>query len=135
MTELYRHYDKDDNLLYVGISISTIARLTQHRANKKWFKDITSIKIERFDEREDACKAELKAIKDEKPLHNKMGVTEPYVRSNKKDSEPFLSKQHLQYWVNEKWRNAWNDWNKKNETRMAFDKYMDMQITLKIASV
>ena len=35
-TCLYRHYDKDDKLLYVGISISAYTRLSQHKINSKW---------------------------------------------------------------------------------------------------
>lgn len=30
-TELYRHFAADGCLLYVGISLSAVARLTQHR--------------------------------------------------------------------------------------------------------
>lgn len=70
MTELYRHYDKDDNLLYVGISLSTSRRLSEHKRGSKWFKDIETIKIERFDSRDTAEQAEIEAIKKEKPLHN-----------------------------------------------------------------
>ncbi len=68
--ELYRHYDTDGNLLYVGVSHSTIVRLMGHKCTSAWFDQITTIKIERFDCREDALRAERKAIETESPLHN-----------------------------------------------------------------
>jgi hypothetical protein len=36
-TELYRHYDAEGNLLYVGISLNSVVRLTQHRQASGWF--------------------------------------------------------------------------------------------------
>ena len=69
-TNLYRHYDKDNKLLYIGISLNSIARLNQHRKHSDWFKDITNVKIEPFYTRDAALKAEQTAIIAEKPLHN-----------------------------------------------------------------
>jgi len=69
-TELYRHYDEAGELLYVGISLSTIYRLAQHKHNSKWFSKIATIKISRYPTREAALKAERSAIKSEKPKHN-----------------------------------------------------------------
>lgn len=72
MTHLYRHFDKDGDLLYVGISLSTVHRLGQHQENSHWFESITRVEIERFPTREAALQAEAMAIKHEKPLHNVM---------------------------------------------------------------
>ena len=32
-THPYRHYDKNGNLLYVGVSLSSLQRLGQHKSN------------------------------------------------------------------------------------------------------
>lgn len=69
-TELYRHYDKDGVLLYVGISLSSTYRFSQHKTNSEWFKLVTRIEIERFKTRKEAVKAEEQAIKDEHPKYN-----------------------------------------------------------------
>lgn len=70
---LYRHFDAEGNLLYVGISLSAVARLIQHRSSG-WFDQIVRIDIERFDSRDTALAAENIAIKKERPRHNKVGV-------------------------------------------------------------
>jgi predicted GIY-YIG superfamily endonuclease len=37
---LYRFFDQDDNLLYVGITNSPWTRFNQHRSDKSWFFEI-----------------------------------------------------------------------------------------------
>jgi hypothetical protein len=69
-TQLYRHYDDAGVLLYVGISLSTILRLSQHKTDSAWFGRISTIKIEHFATRRDAIAAEVRAVRDERPLHN-----------------------------------------------------------------
>jgi len=69
-TCLYRHFDKDGLLLYVGISLSAIERLRSHRRYAVWYRDIATIAVERFPTRWEALLAERVAIEDEKPLHN-----------------------------------------------------------------
>lgn len=71
-TELYRHFDADGNLLYVGMSISSVARLGEHRRDSHWFNAISVVTIERFETRELCSEAEYQAIKNEKPMHNTM---------------------------------------------------------------
>jgi len=67
---LYRHFDKDGRLLYVGISLHAILRLTQHRADSHWFDDIATTTIKKFKSKDDAIRAEVRAIRHEKPLYN-----------------------------------------------------------------
>ena len=69
-TQLYRHFDENNNLLYVGISLSTFNRLSQHRDHSEWFKQIKNVTIEHFATREEAMAAERKAIKSEAPKFN-----------------------------------------------------------------
>lgn len=69
-TSLYRHFDADGELLYVGVSLNAVARLAQHRDSSQWFNQIRSVVIERHPTREAAIEAEKAAIKCEKPKHN-----------------------------------------------------------------
>lgn len=69
LTQLYRHYDADGELLYVGISLSAVSRLSKHRKSP-WFQDIATITVENHDSRLDAEQAERTAIKIERPKHN-----------------------------------------------------------------
>ena len=73
-TSLYRHFNEDGLLLYVGISLNHIARLGQHSKKAHWFDTISRVEIEHFPDRLSAEKAEYQAIRDEKPLHNIRGV-------------------------------------------------------------
>jgi hypothetical protein len=68
-TSLYRHFDKDGRLLYVGISKNAVARLGGHRG-KSWYHEIEAVKIERHKSREHALYAEALAIQNEQPLYN-----------------------------------------------------------------
>jgi predicted GIY-YIG superfamily endonuclease len=73
-TTLYRHYDKSNNLLYVGISLSHLQRLGQHSTNSHWFTKISNVTVKHFDTRQEAIEAERNAIRSEKPLHNIMHI-------------------------------------------------------------
>lgn len=71
--DLYRHFDKDNRLLYVGESISTMGRLAQHRSGSGWYDEITNVTIEKFPTKSAAKEAESIAIRSENPLYNKAG--------------------------------------------------------------
>lgn len=73
-TSLYRHFDKDGQLLYVGISLSHVARLAQHRDSSHWYEEITHVTIEWYETRVEAELAETRAIGSEFPKHNKSKV-------------------------------------------------------------
>lgn len=70
MTYLYRHFDKDGALLYVGISLSAVQRLGQHKDHSHWFQQIARVEIEEHPTRAAALLAESKAIRDENPKFN-----------------------------------------------------------------
>ena len=69
-TELYRHFDKNNTLLYVGVSLSYASRLAQHRDHAHWFQEVEIVKIERFSTRRDALDAEKRAVVSENPKCN-----------------------------------------------------------------
>src|SRR3990172_1752243 len=70
MACLYRHFDRDGKLLYIGVSLSVIGRLGCHKQNSHWFKKIAHIDIDQYSSKEAALIAEKLAIKKENPLHN-----------------------------------------------------------------
>lgn len=69
-TALYRHFDPDGRLLYVGMSLSPIARLRQHIDASSWAERIATVKVQWFATREEAHEAERDAIRAEDPAHN-----------------------------------------------------------------
>lgn len=69
-TALYRLYGDDDALLYIGITGKPSARWTQHAADKPWWDQVRSRRLEWFDTRPLAARAEVEAITSEFPLHN-----------------------------------------------------------------
>lgn len=69
-TALYRHFDADGALLYVGISLNSIQRTSQHSHGAHWFQRISRIVIEWHESRELAEAAERKAIGCELPAFN-----------------------------------------------------------------
>lgn len=78
--QLYRHFDSEGRLLYVGISLSAVERLKQHVARSGWASDIASITVETHPDREAAMKAERAAVERERPLYNKMLVPRGQLR-------------------------------------------------------
>lgn len=69
-TCLYRHWNADGELLYVGISLSSIDRLAAHRSGSPWFREIARIDIEWHSDRLSAMRAERIAIQSESPKYN-----------------------------------------------------------------
>lgn len=69
-TALYRLYDQDDELLYVGISNNPERRFLNHRTTKPWWASVESTQIDWYETRLQAARAETKAIATEKPRFN-----------------------------------------------------------------
>jgi hypothetical protein len=89
--DLYRHFDAYGRLLYVGISISTLARLREHRRQSHWYERIARIEITKVATRELARKAELRAIRNEHPLWNIEGTGRRPPKGRKKRQVRTLS--------------------------------------------
>jgi predicted GIY-YIG superfamily endonuclease len=71
---VYRLFDAEDRLLYVGCSDCVECRLDQHRLSKRWFGDIARHTVDEFPTRREALAAERVAIQTETPLHNHDGA-------------------------------------------------------------
>lgn len=74
MFSLYRHFDKNDRLLYVGISARIGDRHSVHQTDSNWFKRVVKITIERAAKtRKAACEIEQNIIYKEQPVYNHNG--------------------------------------------------------------
>lgn len=69
-TALYRYFDAEGRLLYVGIAFNPIARQSQHRSAAAWYGSLDRMSAEWFATRREALDAERRAISSEDPLHN-----------------------------------------------------------------
>ena len=104
--ELYRHFE-NDTLLYVGSSLSSVARLAAHRHVSHWFDRITTIKIERLDTHANLLIAENLAIINEKPLFNKKRViAQKVVKKGSRAGRPRLENRDKTLEFTKPWVNA-----------------------------
>lgn len=86
---LYRFYDQDGVLLYVGISVAPWARWRAHRRLKPWWRDVTTITLERYWTHE-IRDAEKIAIRTERPLYNVLELHDrDDVHTNPKPVDPW----------------------------------------------
>ena len=69
-TDLYRHFDADGNLLYIGVSTSALTRFKQHKHRSSWVDKVRTITIEKYSDRQSAFAAEKDAIEKERPPYN-----------------------------------------------------------------
>ena len=67
---LYRFFNWHGELLYVGITLDPGSRFKAHRKDKPWWTQVNSITLEHFPDRASVERAEIEAIKAEKPIHN-----------------------------------------------------------------
>ena len=81
--QLYRYYNRDGALLYVGISYNAVIRASQHKKASSWYPHATNMTIENYSSRIDAANAEIAAIEKEKPIFNKVHNWNGYGRSAK----------------------------------------------------
>jgi len=67
---LYRLFTDRCDLLYVGISLSALQRMSSHRARQPWWHEVASIEIEYYPTRQAVLSAERQAIRTEHPRYN-----------------------------------------------------------------
>lgn len=67
---LYRCFGEKDKLLYVGMSVSVLRRISEHKL-KPWFHGVKIITITAAGNRKEAEILEIQAITEEDPEHNK----------------------------------------------------------------
>lgn len=87
LTHVYRYFDADDRLLYVGVARQFEARDYVHR-HKPWYASVARVAIEQHESRQAALAAELKAILTEDPAHNVMNKPGAFPKRIAPDREP-----------------------------------------------
>jgi predicted GIY-YIG superfamily endonuclease len=73
-TILYRFYDADGTLLYVGVTGRLAERWTAHRRSASWWPRIERLVTEKLPCMDSALAAERRAIRTELPAFNKRGA-------------------------------------------------------------
>lgn len=81
MGTLYRFFDKDGVLLYVGITSRGVERVREHAASKSWWDAVANATFEHFEKHDDLLEAERNAVFSGKPQHNINLVEETECRS------------------------------------------------------
>ena len=71
---LYRHWDKDGVLLYVGVSVTPGKRLRDHARHSAFMRFASRTEEVWFDSETEAREAERGAIEAERPLFNRVGA-------------------------------------------------------------
>jgi predicted GIY-YIG superfamily endonuclease len=74
-TTLYRFYDKDGALLYVGITSRGPNRWRDHEDSRAWWSTVAMSRVEQYPNRAEALAAERAAIRAERPIHNVVHAT------------------------------------------------------------
>jgi predicted GIY-YIG superfamily endonuclease len=67
---VYRLYDAERNLLYVGITNNVRARFRWHASNQPWWLSVADVESEEVASREEAIDRELALINALRPRHN-----------------------------------------------------------------
>lgn len=67
---VYRLWDENGELLYVGISKTLVNRLTQHDESQPWASEVATVTAKRYPNRDKARAAEIEAIQTENPRYN-----------------------------------------------------------------
>lgn len=73
---VYRLYDAQDRLLYIGVTGNPKKRMQQHAREKKWWGEVSRTAVQCFDTREESEAAEAEAIASEGPVYNRRNLTE-----------------------------------------------------------
>ena len=71
MYNVYRHLDKNGDIIYIGKSKNLATRQKSHRDNSEWFLDINSIEYITLDSKIEMDIAELYLINKHSPINNK----------------------------------------------------------------
>lgn len=72
---MYRVYDEDDALLYVGVTRWVPGRMAQHQQQSPWFFRAARVEWDAWPSRFSALGEESRLIRDLLPLYNRAGTT------------------------------------------------------------
>lgn len=99
---LYRFFNSNGDLLYVGITNSLPLRLEQHNDAKPWWTEVSHARIQHYDDRSSVLVAEKSAIETEFPFYNIQHSLRTRRFMPHKHTTP---KRH--YWISPRTRRRW----------------------------
>ena len=108
---VYRYFDANGLLLYVGCSTAARKRLREHANYRPWFADVRRIEIINFETPELAREAELAAICTENPRYNVVG--NPRIKRESKVNATEATMPLKDRELNRRYCQAWRDRNRK----------------------
>lgn len=99
MHYLYRLFDKDGSLLYIGVSANPTDRMRVHKTGSSWFNNVARLDVEKVGTKADALNKERRAIIQERPKHNKtkkipgrqVGSQDEYLKPWRKRAEMIMA--------------------------------------------
>ena len=80
---VYRHFDADGRLLYVGSSADPFKRLAQHVATSKWMLDVAVVTLEKHETVSAMVNAERAAVMAQNPANNINLMSKPGIISRR----------------------------------------------------
>jgi len=80
---LYRFFNEEGTLLYVGVTTMGLARWSEHARYKDWWPLVASTTTDHFTDQGEALAAELAAIRSEHPTYNIAGADRPQRRTTR----------------------------------------------------
>lgn len=90
-TSVYRFWDANNRLLYVGITHRGWRRFDEHASAKAWWHLVDRVTVDHHPSRESARAAELAAIQGEHPQFNVADTRRPPISAGRKPALPFVS--------------------------------------------
>lgn len=67
---VYRMYDENDRILYAGATGNLMRRIGEHRHDKRWFRNVRTIRVTPHPTLASARAAEAEILRMERPIHN-----------------------------------------------------------------
>lgn len=99
---LYRIYDADGGLLYVGATTNPALRISEHSRRRPWWSTAATITMEHFASWETMIEAESNAIRTEGPKYNQLHSDNPrkqYIRVKKPGEGTIFQRSSDGLWV------------------------------------
>lgn len=89
---VYRHFDANGALLYIGASFDPLRRFMGHLTTARWATRVASITVEWFESRAEAEAAERAAIEGERPPYNTFHNPKPPTARRRAVAGPILGR-------------------------------------------
>lgn len=105
-TAVYRLYDANDRLLYVGMGRNPMGRWSSHADQHAWWPSVVRFEVTWYPNRREAAAEERRALKEDDTVHNIHGTPKwgAYVSQAQADSLVHGNKAHRDWRENQRLR-------------------------------